>query len=135
MLKRNLFAIMLVVSGLVMVSNAFGQGNVRGPRPSKTNPEINRNEVIVKPMQAHVNEIMIDGMVVWGNDVTITGGPHNNNSQRSRTSKSPTQNKLGNFEIQGVKSPRDVASGQATGKVAKSKTKNLGDTATHEVGH
>ena len=42
----------------------------------------------------------------------VKGTPTVNNSNN----KKPQQDKLGNFEIQDVKSPRDAASGQATGK-------------------
>lgn len=124
MLKRNLFAIIIVTLGLVMAVNTFGQD--RGKRPSKKNPEINRNDAMIKPMHAEVNEIMIDGTKVWGNEVTITGGKRGN-SETSRVSKPKTQEKLGNFEIQMVKSPRDVASGQATQRTKPNSQEKLGN--------
>jgi len=42
----------------------------------------------------------------------VKGTPTVNNPNNKKTQ----QDKLGNFEIQDVKSPRDAASGQATGK-------------------
>ena len=45
-----------------------------------------------------------------------TGSPRVAASSRSAAPKKSSGNKLGNFEIQDVKSPRDSASGQATGR-------------------
>jgi hypothetical protein len=144
MLKRNIIAIAIVTLGLVMAINTFGQE--RGKRPSKTNPEIKRSDAIIKPIQAEVNEIMIDGTKVWGNEVKITGGK-SGNSETSRMSKSNTQSKLGNSEPQNISEtgvlldlktpPRDTTSGLATGRrqYEPVKRQNLGDTGTHEVGH
>jgi hypothetical protein len=42
----------------------------------------------------------------------VNGTPTVNNPN----SRKPQQDKLGNFEIQDIKSPRDAASGQATGQ-------------------
>ena len=125
MLRRNLIAIIIVTLGLVFTSNAFGQG--RTPVSKKDKP---KRSDLIKPIHAEVNEVMIDGMKVYGNEVTLSGGRFGN-SETSRTSKSNKQDKLGNFEIQDIKSPtdvstgqikspRDVASGQATGKTQKS---------------
>lgn len=160
MLKRNLIAIVML--GLVMTINAFGQDDVRGKRPSKTNPEIKRSDAIVKPKSANVNEITIDGTTVWGNEVEITGGRRGSSSETSRRNQSQNNwfdgsfdlggrissaqksNNNSSVEIEGVaprkpnsiKSPRDVATGQATEKRQHKPVKaNLGDTGTHEVGH
>jgi hypothetical protein len=114
MLKRNLIAIVIVTLGLVMTINTFGQG--RTPVSKKDKP---KRSDLIKPIHAEVNEVMIDGMKVYGNQVTLSGGRFGN-SETSRTSKSNKQDKLGNFEIQGIKSPRDVTTGQATGKTQKS---------------
>jgi hypothetical protein len=104
MLKRNLIAIAIITLGLVMTINTFGQD--RPPVSKKDKPK--RSDAIIKPMQAEVNEIMIDGTKVWGNEVTITGGK-NRSSETSRTSKSNKQDKLGNFEIQDlIVAPKQV---------------------------
>jgi len=202
MLNKKLIAIAIVTLGLVMTVSTFGQD--RGKRPSKKNPDISRQDAIIKPMYvANQEEYMAGGIA------DVRGGAHDrseettsrkkqNNSvpkpnagffdtyeqgneiyegqvkttsiksprdvatgQSNQRTKSNSQNKLGNFEIQGLRetnkildvinSPRDTASGQvigiqsareagsglATGRrqYEPIKSKNLGDTGTHEVGH
>lgn len=81
----------------------------------------------------------------------VQPGQNSGGTISNQRTKSSSQNRLGNFEIQDIKSPRDVASGQATGIKSPRdistgqatgkrqhkpiKNRNLGDTGTHEVGH
>ena len=67
----------------------------------------------------------------------VQPGQNSGGTISNQRTKSNSQEKLGNFEIQDIKSPRDAASGQATGKRQYEPVRNynLGDTATHEVGH
>lgn len=132
MLKRNLIAIAIVTLGLGITS-AFGQAADWEIKPAVKNPTVTvKKTTSVKSRTKTVN----------------------NNENRT---KSKTQNKLGNFEIQGISetnkildvknSPRDTATGQTTGIQSareagsglatgiKRYSKNLGDTGTHEVGH
>lgn len=149
MLKKNLIAIAIITLGLVMASNAFGQRGGTEKRPDKNNPDFNKNEHAIKPIQVEREEILIDGMRAIGDVVKVSGGKFDNNSQTSRTSK--TQNKNCQEFESVIQSPQDIASGKATGIKSKSKTtaqynpkeigidkvsrrKNLGDTGTHEVG-
>ena len=113
MLKRNLITIAIITLGLAITS-AFGQAADWEIKPAVKNPKA----AVKKPIRQSI----------FTND-TID------------------KNKMGNFEIQGiseaqqqidwVKSPCDVSSGQAAGKrqYAPIKRQNLGDTGTHEVGH
>lgn len=122
MLNKNLIAIAIVTLGLGITS-AFGQAADWEIKPAVKNPTVTvKKSTSVKSRTETVN----------------------NNENRTQANK---QNKLGNFEIQGIsecqqqldwiKAPRDAASGQATGKRQHLpvKSKNLGDTGTHEVGH
>ncbi|HRH47069.1 MAG TPA: hypothetical protein PKY82_35815 [Pyrinomonadaceae bacterium] len=122
MLKRNLFAIAIITLGLG-ITNAFGQAADWEIKPAvkNSNPAIKKNNSV----KSHTATV-------------------NNNENRAQSNK---QNKLGSPEIQSlsecqqqidwIKTPRNTASGQATGKRQHLpvKNKNLGDTGTHEVGH
>lgn len=142
MLKRNLFAIVIVMLGLVMASNAFGQRGGTEKRPDKNNPDFDKKEYQLYPIRvANQEEYMAGGIAILTREPLV-------NPQTSRTKRNPAKpNKqiTHDPEFEEVKSPRDVAtkriqsareagSRMATGKI-KQKPKNLGDTATHEVGY
>ena len=122
MLKRNLIAIAIVTLGLGITS-AFGQAA----------------DWEIKPAVRNSTATIKKSTPVKGPTKTVDNNKHK--------TKPKTQDKLGNFEIQGIsecqqqidwiKAPCKTASGQATGKRQHKpiKSKNLGDTGTHEVGH
>ena len=153
MLKRNLIVIAIAIITLGLgITSAFGQAADWEIKPAVKNPKTSvkkSNSVKVrKPQQ-----------VQPGNSGgTISNQRTSNNSSRKPqletsngqsifTNDTIDKNKLGNFEIQGisecqqqldwVKAPRNTASGQAIGirQHLPIKSKNLGDTGTHEVGH
>lgn len=141
MLKRNLFAILIVTIGLVMTINTFGQDTSK--RPNKKKPQINRQDAQIKPMYvANQEEYMAGGIAdVRGGAKDRGEAAAGSNARRKQNNLVPKpnagfmdytddaamtqiqagQNSGGTISNQktkpntigsGIKSPRDVSTGQ-----------------------
>lgn len=117
MLKRNLIAIAIITLGLGITS-AFGQAADWEIKPAVKNPKTS----VKKP----------DGQSIFTND---TIDKLEVKSKRSITSNSSTKTRRPAVS----KSFYAMINGQSAGKgkqpQKRSKSKNPGDTGTHEVGH
>lgn len=136
MTKNNSIAIAIAILALVLTTTANAQRTIvtKKQKPS-------RNDII-KPIQVIRQEMMIDGMMVDGPVVKITGGKFSSQLQTSRSRQTANFDEADalfganrqtaaqvthdpDFEnirqmqdvfVTEIKSPRDVATGQASGR-------------------
>ena len=158
MLKKNLFAIAIIMLGLGITS-AFGQWHpeidrvksprdvasgqatgIKSPRDVATGQVKSQSNAKTRKPNAGFMDYTDDACSVCDGKIKATAikSPRDMATGQATGKRQhepiQAQDKLGNFEIQDVKSPRDIASGQATGKRQYKPVRNynLGDTATHE---
>lgn len=98
MLKRNLISFAIIVSGLFLANQAYGQSSIKSSmnRGSQT-------QSIKSPRDVATGQLIdtSTGEIVWARSQAKMG---NFEIQELRQGTGTTQNKLGNFEIQDLRS-------------------------------